>query len=162
MLNLAVMLRESAGAAPTKPVALFDGANSPTPSSTPSPTGWPRASSAVAWRPATRWGCSCPTCRSSWWPTSGSSKPVPWLCPADLGTETQVWDEAGRQLPPGRDNVGELVTRGFHVMKGYRNNPEATAEAFAGGWLHTGDLEFRDTLPRNASGKIVKSMLTLR
>jgi long-chain acyl-CoA synthetase len=60
------------------------------------------------------------------------------------GTETQVWDEAGRQLPPGRDNVGELVTRGFHVMRGYRNNPDATAEAFAGGWLHTGDLGYAD------------------
>ena len=60
------------------------------------------------------------------------------------GTETQVWDERGRQLPPGRDHVGELVTRGFHVTKGYRNQPEATAEAFAGGWLHTGDLGYVD------------------
>jgi long-chain acyl-CoA synthetase len=35
---------------------------------------------------------------------------------------------------------GELLTRGPHVMKGYWNNPQATAEALAGGWLHTGDL----------------------
>jgi long-chain acyl-CoA synthetase len=60
------------------------------------------------------------------------------------GTELQVWDNEGRPLPPGRDNVGELVTRGFHVMKGYLNKPEATAEAFAGGWLHTGDLGYVD------------------
>jgi long-chain acyl-CoA synthetase len=60
------------------------------------------------------------------------------------GTETQVWDDQGQQLPPGRDNVGELVTRGFHVMKGYLSQPEATAEAFAGGWLHTGDLGYAD------------------
>jgi long-chain acyl-CoA synthetase len=60
------------------------------------------------------------------------------------GTELQVWDDEGRPLPPGRDHVGELVTRGFHVMKGYLNSPEATAEAFAGGWLHTGDLGYVD------------------
>jgi long-chain acyl-CoA synthetase len=60
------------------------------------------------------------------------------------GTELQIWDNEGRPLPPGRDNVGELVTRGFHVMKGYLNDPEATAEAFAGGWFHTGDLGYLD------------------
>jgi long-chain acyl-CoA synthetase len=60
------------------------------------------------------------------------------------GTELQVWDDQGRPLPPGRGNVGELVTRGFHVMKGYLNSPQATAEAFAGGWFHTGDLGYVD------------------
>ncbi|MEV4471860.1 long-chain fatty acid--CoA ligase [Nonomuraea sp. NPDC049504] len=60
------------------------------------------------------------------------------------GTETQIWDEQGNRLPPGRDNVGELVTRGFHVMKGYHGQPQATAEAMAGGWLHTGDLGYVD------------------
>jgi long-chain acyl-CoA synthetase len=60
------------------------------------------------------------------------------------GAELQIWDDEGRPLPPGRNNVGELVTRGFHVMKGYLNSPEATAEAFAGGWFHTGDLGYVD------------------
>jgi long-chain acyl-CoA synthetase len=60
------------------------------------------------------------------------------------GTETQIWSEDGRRLPRGKDNVGELVTRGSHVMKGYLNRPEATAEAFAGGWFHTGDLGYED------------------
>jgi long-chain acyl-CoA synthetase len=60
------------------------------------------------------------------------------------GTQTQVWGEAGRPLPPGPENVGEIVTRGLHVMKGYLNQPEATAGTFTGDWLHTGDLGYFD------------------
>ena len=60
------------------------------------------------------------------------------------GTQTQVWDSRGRPLPPGPENVGEVVTRGLHVMKGYLHNPEATASAFTGDWLHTGDLGYFD------------------
>nr|WP_204557379.1 AMP-binding protein [Bacillus ectoiniformans] len=46
-------------------------------------------------------------------------------------------------LPPNEQ--GELCTRGYHVMKGYYNNPEATNEAIdAEGWLHTGDLAVMD------------------
>jgi long-chain acyl-CoA synthetase len=60
------------------------------------------------------------------------------------GTQTQVWDEDGRPLPPGPEHVGEVVTRGLHVMKGYLNQPEATAAAFTGDWLHTGDLGYFD------------------
>jgi long-chain acyl-CoA synthetase len=60
------------------------------------------------------------------------------------GTQTEVWDEYGNSLPRGQDQVGEVVTRGLHVMKGYLNNPEATAEVFTGDWLHTGDLGYFD------------------
>jgi long-chain acyl-CoA synthetase len=60
------------------------------------------------------------------------------------GTQTQVWDDQGHPLPPGPEHVGEIVTRGMHVMKGYLNRPEATAEAFTGHWLHTGDLGYID------------------
>ena len=60
------------------------------------------------------------------------------------GTQTQVWDSRGQRLPPGPENVGEVVTRGLHVMKGYLHNPEATATAFTGDWLHTGDLGYFD------------------
>lgn len=38
------------------------------------------------------------------------------------------------------DGVGELLVRGQNVVAGYWNKPEATAQTFAGGWLHTGDL----------------------
>ena len=60
------------------------------------------------------------------------------------GTQTQVWDSDGKALPPGEDNVGEVMTRGLHVMKGYLNNPEASAAAFTGDWFHTGDLGYFD------------------
>jgi long-chain acyl-CoA synthetase len=60
------------------------------------------------------------------------------------GTQTQVWDDEGRSLPPGPDNVGEVVTRGLHVMKGYWHDPEATAAVFSGDWLRTGDLGYFD------------------
>ncbi|GAA3342312.1 long-chain fatty acid--CoA ligase [Amorphoplanes nipponensis] len=60
------------------------------------------------------------------------------------GVQVQVWDCDDRPLPPGRDHVGELVTRGYHTMRGYHRQPEATAEAFRHGWFHTGDLGYVD------------------
>ena len=52
--------------------------------------------------------------------------------------EARVADEADRDVEPGQ--VGELILRGAGVMKGYWNNPDATAETLRGGWLRTGDL----------------------
>ncbi len=47
------------------------------------------------------------------------------------------------EVPADGASIGELALRGNTVMKGYLKNPEATAEAFAGGWYHTGDLAVR-------------------
>jgi len=54
--------------------------------------------------------------------------------------EVKIIDpETGADLPP--DTVGEIVGRGYNIMKGYYNMPEATAQAIdENGWLHTGDL----------------------
>jgi len=60
------------------------------------------------------------------------------------GTQTQVWGDDGKPLPPGSEHVGEVVTRGLHVMKGYLNSPDATAGAFTDDWFHTGDLGYFD------------------
>ncbi|MBL7499086.1 AMP-binding protein [Frankia sp. CNm7] len=62
-------------------------------------------------------------------------RPVPWL-------KVALLDDQGRQVPPGEP--GEICVRGPLVMKGYWNKPEQTAEALAGGWLHTGDIARQD------------------
>jgi len=44
------------------------------------------------------------------------------------------------EVPMDGETIGEVMLRGNLVMKGYLKNPDATAEAFAGGWFHSGDL----------------------
>jgi len=57
---------------------------------------------------------------------------------ARTGVEVKIFDAEDRELPPGE--TGEIVTRSDCVMAGYWQNPEATAKALRGGWLHTGDV----------------------
>lgn len=59
-------------------------------------------------------------------------------------TDVRIIDPANGTVLP-IDTVGELVTRGYHVMTGYFDNSEATASAIDNdGWLHTGDLASMD------------------
>ena len=56
--------------------------------------------------------------------------------------EVRIVDDEGRDVPVGA--VGEAVYRGATVMKEYYKNPQATADAFRGGWFHSGDLLRQD------------------
>lgn len=62
-------------------------------------------------------------------------RPVPWVRVALL-------DDKCEPVPDGEP--GEICVRGPLLMSGYLNKPEQTAEAFEGGWLHTGDVAVRD------------------
>jgi acyl-CoA synthetase (AMP-forming)/AMP-acid ligase II len=58
--------------------------------------------------------------------------------------EVRCVDGAGNEVPRGEP--GEIVVRGYNVMKGYFDDPAATAETIdTGGWLHTGDIGVMDT-----------------
>jgi acyl-CoA synthetase (AMP-forming)/AMP-acid ligase II len=58
-------------------------------------------------------------------------------------TEVRIVDTAGADVPIGEP--GEVVVRGYNVMKGYFEDPEATADTIdADGWLHTGDIGVMD------------------
>jgi fatty-acyl-CoA synthase len=61
---------------------------------------------------------------------------------AVAGVRPEILSNEGTPVPHGE--VGEVCLRSRVVMTGYRNQPELTAAALEGGWLHTGDLAVRD------------------
>ena len=61
-----------------------------------------------------------------------------------IGNRVRVVDNEGKDVPKDGKTIGEIVVRGDHVMEGYWNDPEATAEAIRDGWLYTGDMAVWD------------------
>ena len=58
------------------------------------------------------------------------------------GVEVMVADENDQPVPTGEK--GQILYRGHNVMKGYYKKPEANAEALKGGWMHSGDVAYKD------------------
>ena len=54
----------------------------------------------------------------------------------------RVVDNEGNDVATGEP--GEIIIRGHNIMKGYYNRPKETAEAFHGGWFHSGDIATMD------------------
>jgi long-chain acyl-CoA synthetase len=86
------------------------------------------------------YGLSESTCRSTFNPPNKNRRPG--SCGLPIGNEMRVVDDDDNEVADGE--LGEIVLRGPNIFKGYFNNPAATAEAFRGGWFHTGDIGYRD------------------
>jgi fatty-acyl-CoA synthase len=83
-------------------------------------------------------------CITQTWPDDSPDDRARTLGRPHPHVEVKIADPlTGEPAPAG--TVGEILTRGYHVMKGYFDNPAATSEAIdAEGWLHTGDLGSAD------------------
>lgn len=82
------------------------------------------------------WGMTESAAHVTCQPPDGAGKPGS-VGKALPGWELKIVDDAGRELPPNQP--GEIIVRG-PIMKGYYNNPQATAQIIRDGWLHTSDL----------------------
>jgi fatty-acyl-CoA synthase len=60
--------------------------------------------------------------------------------PLLTATHLRVADDEMQDVPRDGETMGEVLMRGNNVMRGYFEDPEATEEAFRGGWFHSGDL----------------------
>jgi len=82
------------------------------------------------------WGLTEAVCHITCPPVDGSGK-FGSVGKALPGWEMKIVDDNGRELPS--NHPGEIIVRGS-IMKGYYNNPQATAEVIKDGWLYTGDI----------------------
>lgn len=83
------------------------------------------------------YGLSEGTCGSTLNPVDGVRKAGTVGLPLP-GQKIAIADAKGAHLPPG--STGEVLIAGANVMRGYLNQPEATAKTVIDGWLHTGDI----------------------
>jgi long-chain acyl-CoA synthetase len=86
------------------------------------------------------YGLSESTVRATFNPPDARRRPN--SCGQSIGCEIKIFDADEREVAEGE--LGEIVLRGENIFKGYYKNEAATAEAFRGGWFHTGDVGYRD------------------
>lgn len=86
------------------------------------------------------YGLSESTVRATFNPPDARRRPG--SCGQSIGCEIKIFDEHEREVAAGAP--GEIVLRGANIFKGYYDNEAATAEAFRGGWFHTGDVGYAD------------------
>jgi long-chain acyl-CoA synthetase len=82
------------------------------------------------------WGLTEAVCHVTCPPIDGTGK-LGSVGKALPGWEMKIVDDNAKELPPNQ--TGEIIVSG-PIMKGYYNNPQATAEAIRDGWLYTGDI----------------------
>jgi len=86
------------------------------------------------------YGLSESTCRSTFNPPDERRRAG--SCGLPIGNEMRVVDDDDHEVPDGE--LGEIILRGENILKGYFKNPDATDNAFRGGWFHTNDIGYRD------------------